>query len=178
MSVLQQMLDEADEKIEGVEVSIGQIQDQIDVYTEEATGMEAEMTDVAKADMTAYLDGSKLAELEITWGGSYDLPFSVSYGGDYGTIDYATGGITDFQVLDATANVVFEYLGVNWDSDAEITKLVGDYAFANDYLTRPLTTGASYGLYPNISSLSGAKSLLMQDKAKIEASKTAFGDYT
>ena len=130
-----------------------------------------------ETDLTDYLDNTKLAEIEITWGGVYALPFSMDYGADYGTIDYTTGGLTDFRIIDATAVVVYEYLGTNWDGDTTITKLVTDFAFGNDYLTKPLTGGASYGLYPNATTLTSAKGILTSDKSKIETSKTIFEDY-
>ena len=176
--ILGGMVDVADEQVENIETSIGQVEEQIDSYTEQVEGVTDGMCTPAKDDLTDYLDNTKLAELETTWGGTYALPFSVDYGVNYGAINYATGGLTDFRVLDATAVVVYEYLGTNWDSDTTITKLVGDFSFGNDYITRPLDTGATYGLTPNQVSMTSAKSLLILNKDKVAASKTVFGDYT
>jgi len=62
--------------------------------------------------------------------------------------------------------------------DVDIDKWVDDYAFSNDYLTRPFLDGATYGIYPNITALTSAKSLLNENKDKIIDSKTYFEDYT
>lgn len=175
--ILGSMVSAADSQVNNLTGSISQVQEQIDAYVEEADGVENGLCAVAESDLTDYLDNTKLAEIEAAYGDPFNTPFSVDYGGNYGTIDYTTGGITDFRIIDSTGNTMYEYGGVNWDSDAEITKLVSDFAFGNDYLTRPLTSGASYGIYDNISSMSSAKSLLEANKNKIEASKTAFGDY-
>lgn len=175
--ILGNMASAADEQVENLESSISQVEEQMDQYTEEIDGVENGLCGVAESDLTDYLDNTKLAEIETTWGGSYALPFSVDYGPNYGAIDKDVGGITDFRILDATAVVVYEYLGTNWDSDTTITKLVGDFAFGNDYLTRPLTSGAVYGLYPNLQSMSDAKNILTANKNKIAASKTVFQDY-
>jgi len=172
--ILGGMSDIADEQTEGLDSSIDQVQEQIDDYTEEIDGVENGMAAVAESDLTAYLNGTKLAEVEADMGDPFNTPFSVVYGGNYGTIDYTTGGITDFRIIDSTGNTMYNY---GDDSDATITSLVSDYAFANDYLTRPLTSGATYGLYPNVSALTSAKNILQANKSKIVASKTSFEDY-
>jgi len=54
---------------------------------------------------------------------------------------------------------------------------VADYSFGNDYITRPLTEGATYGLNANISTLNSGKSLLEANKAKVEGSVDVFSRY-
>jgi len=175
--ILGYMQARADEQINGLTSSIGQVDEQIDGVEEEIDGVENGLCGVAETDMTDYLNNTKLAEIEALYGDPFNTPFSMNYGPNYGTIDYTTGGISDFTILDVSGTVMYEYLGTNWDSDPDITKWIGDYAFGNDYLTRPLTSGASYGLYDNLSGLNSAKSLLTQDKNKITASKAIFEDY-
>lgn len=175
--ILGGMVDAADSQVNNLTESISQVQDQIDDVTEQIDGVENGMCAVAESDLTDYLDNTKLPEIEGLYGTPTTIPFSVDYGPDYGSIDYTTGGITDFRIIDNSGNIKYEYSGINWDSDPDITKWVSDYSFGNDYLTRPLTSGASYGLYDNLSGLTSAKSLLTQDKNKIAASKTAFEDY-
>ena len=158
----------ADEQITNLTSSIGQVQEQIDDYIEEVDGVENGQCAVAESELTSYLNETKLGEV----GGS-----TVNYGPNYGKIDYTTGGITDFKIVDSLGVTIYEYLGTGWDGDTTITKLINDYAFGNDYLTRPLTTGASYGLYPNITALTSASSILNSNKNKVTNSKTSFEDY-
>jgi hypothetical protein len=168
----------AESQVSDLESSIGQVQDQIDSYTEQIDGIENGLCAPAETDLTDYLDNTKLAEVEADYGDPFNTPFSVDYGANYGSISYTTGGITDFRIIDSTGNTMYEYNGVNWDSDATITKLVGDFAFGNDYLTKPLAGGgASYGLYDNLSGMTSAKNLLTADKNKISSSVSVFEDY-
>lgn len=180
--ILGGMVDVADEQAENTQSSIDQVQDQIDEITEQIDGIENGMcykiSDSTSGDLTLYLDGTKLTEIEVLYGDPGNTPFSVDYGDNYGKIDYDDGGVTDFSIVDSTGNIMYEYSGVNWDNDPYIIKLVGDFAFGNDYLTRPLTSGASYGLYPKLEALTSAKNLLQSNKNKIVDSKTVFGDYT
>ena len=175
--ILGYMQAEADERVDSITSSISQVDEQIDATEEEIDGVENGLCGEAETEMTDYLDNTKFAEIEALYGDPFNTPFSMNYGPNYGSINYTTGGITDFTILDVSGTVMYQYLGTNWDSDPTIIKLVDDYAFGNDYLTRPLTSGASYGLYDNLSGLNSAKSLLTQDKNKIEASKAIFEDY-
>ena len=169
MSVLSDMVDVAPDQIEDIESSLGQIQDQIADLTVQANGIQAELLDIDTSSIIAYLTDVKMPEV----GGA-----SITYGPNFATISYTTGGITDWSI-DSTAGVpIYVYEGVGWDSDANITKFIDDYAFGNDYLTRPLTTGATYGIYPNITALNTAVSILTANKLLIEESITVFGDYT
>lgn len=175
--ILGGMVDVADEESENLDTSIDQVQEQIDSYNEKIDGVENGMCAVAENDLTGYLDGTKLIEIQNLYGNPSNIPFSVEYGVNYGTIDYTNGGITDFGIIDSTGNIMYKYNGINWDSDGYIIKRVDDYAFGNDYLTRPLTSGASYGLYPNLANMTTAKNILQSNKSKIDNSKTAFEDY-
>lgn len=176
--ILGGMKNAVDEQTSNLENSIGQVQDQVDQYTEEIDGVENGLCGVANTDMTDYLDNTKLPEIEGIYGDPFNTPFSMDYGPNYGAIDYATGGLTDFRILDSSGTVMYEYNGVNWDSDPDITEWVGDYAFGNDYLTKPLTSGATYGLKDNLSSMNSAKSILTNNKDKITNSKAIFERYS
>lgn len=170
--ILGQMIAVADEQTANLQTSIDQVQDQIDEYLDEIDGVENGLCGVAETDLTGYLDSTKVIEL------SYLDADHVDYGPNYGNIDYTDGGITDFSIIDTTGNIIYKYLGINWDGDTIITKLITDFAFGNDYITRPLTSGATYGLQPNVDALTDAKSILIQNKNKISNSKTIFEDYT
>jgi hypothetical protein len=170
MGVLEDMQQDAPDQIEAIESSIEQVQNQIDELDEQITAITDDLCGVAESNLTAYLDGTKLVEF------IYLDSDVVNYGADYGTIDYDDGGITDWRILDSTGNVIYS-LTVNWDGDVYIQKLINDYEFGNDYLTRPLTSGATYGLIPSKSALNSAKSLLEENKTQVEDSVNVFEDY-
>jgi hypothetical protein len=170
MGVLEDMQQDAPDQIEAIESSIEQVQNQIDELDEQITAITDDLCGVAESNLTAYLDGTKLVEF------IYLDSDVVNYGANYGTIDYDDGGITDWRILDSTGNVIYS-LTVNWDGDVYIQKLINDYEFGNDYLTRPLTSGATYGLIPSKSALNSAKSLLEENKTQVEDSVNVFEDY-
>ena len=174
--ILGEMLAVSDEQIENIDKSINQVQQQIDTYTEEIDGIENGVCKIAENELTDYLDNTKVDVIENLYGNGTNEPFTVSYGPNYGKIDYTDGGITDFEILDSTGNVVYS-LSVNWDNDPFIVKRIDDFAFGNDYLTRPLTTGASYGLYPNVDALNQAMTILQNNKSKVQSSQTILKDY-
>jgi len=172
--ILRQMLNNAPDESTEISSSISQIQDQIDDLTDQIDGVQNGLCAVAQSELVAYLDGTKVPELEAIYG---DTPYSVSYGGTFGTIDYSTGNITDWQVLDSTGGVVYQYSGTHWDSDPYITERITNYTFGNDYLTRPLTSGATYGLIPAKTNLQTAKAILQENKDKIDNSENILKNY-
>jgi len=181
--ILRQMINNAPEQVENIQSSIGQIDLQIEDLDEQIDGVQNGMCGVAESDLTDYLENTKLAEIEGLYGTPSTTPFSVEKGANYGKIDYTDGGITDFTIVDVTGNVEYSYQDVNWDSDATIIGLVEDFAYGNDYLTRPLTpvgipaTVATYGLIPSRDNLTFAKGLLQKNSDQIESSITALEDY-
>ncbi|MFW9871769.1 MAG: hypothetical protein ACFFG0_01620 [Candidatus Thorarchaeota archaeon] len=175
--ILRQMINNVESQSENLESSITQVDEQIDDLTDQIDGVQNGMCAVAEFELTAYMDGTKVPALEILYGGMFTIPFVFTPGANYGTINYSTGGITDWTVKDDDGTTVYEYEGDNWDSDSIISTLISDYSFGNDYLTRPLTDGATYGLIPSKTNLETAKSILQENKDKIDASETAFEDY-
>lgn len=175
--ILRKMLNQAPQQVEDLDSSLSQIDALIDDLTEQIDAVTDGLCGVAESNLTTYLDSTKVDELELLYGSGLNTPFSVTYGADYGTIDYTDGGITDFTVFDSTGDIQYEYLGTNWDGDSYIVGLIDDYDFGNDYLTRPLTTGATYGLIPSRTSLSTGKSILEENKDKISDSIGALEDY-
>jgi hypothetical protein len=181
--VLRQMINDSDDQVTDIEGSIDQIDDLIDETDVQIEGLEDGMCDVAESDMTAYLQGPKLAEIQ-----AIDPTAYLVFGGTYGSIAWSdpgpVGNITDWEYrVDLLIpppppappyTVVYSYTP---GDDTTIDDLVNDFDFANDYLTRPLTDGASYGLKPYKNNLVDAKSLLTENKTKIADSKTALEDY-
>lgn len=169
-AVLRQMINDAPQQIEDIDSGINQVDSQLDELNDQITAMQGMASDI-QAAIVDYLTNTKIPALS-----GLDAA-SVSYGPDFGTIDYDTGGVTDWVILDSTGNDVYEYLGLNWDGDTNIIKFVDDYAFANDYLTRPLDSGATYGLIPSRDSLDTAKGILEENKLKVDESQTVLEDY-
>ena len=66
---------------------------------------------------------------------------------------------------------------VNWDSDAYITAWMADWSEGNDYITRPNTSGATYGLLPQKENLTAASNILNENKTKLESAQATFSKY-
>jgi hypothetical protein len=66
---------------------------------------------------------------------------------------------------------------VNWDGDSYIQTWMNDWAAANDYLNRPLTSGATYGLVPYKQNLTTASNILNENKSKLETVQPVFAKY-
>lgn len=165
--ILNAMLNAAPDQVGALASNVEAINQQIVELTAQANAIEEGILEVDATALIIYLNDVKLVEFQVT------EPFAtLVIGASYNVIN-----ISDWEILDASANVIYKYLGVGWDGDAFITELVTDWAFGYDYLTRPLVSGATYGIYPQISSLSDAKSLLETNKAKIEASIDVLGRY-
>jgi len=191
---LREMTQVAPGQVEEIGNSIGQVEDQITEQTEEIAAVTDAVCTATTDDLTAYLEGDKLTELQALWPavpGSLGPVYYVE-GGTYGTINYSTGNITDWEfrqdnlvipplpappVPSPAYYVRYAYEGVGWDSDATIIELVDDFAFGNDYLTRPLTSGASYGMIPYKENLESAKDLLQENQDKVADSIDVFNRY-
>jgi hypothetical protein len=164
-------------QVEKIESSIATVESTVEELNKQKSAIEDGVCGNAKAELTDYLENTKLAEIESLYGNPSTIPFSVEYGANYGTINYTTGGITDFTIVDVTGNVEYEYSGINWDFDSTIIGLVEDFAFGNDYLTREPDTGATYGIIPKINSLTTAANLLNENANKVADSQAVFNKY-
>lgn len=173
---LEQMLDLAPDLSDQIANSISQVDDQIDELTDEANAIEVALMDVARDNLMDYFDNTKLAEIEVVYGGAVVLVYGPTF--DSRTWGPPKGNISDWSVNDATTDVpVYVFEGVGWDGDTTISELISDYSFGNDYLYRPLTNGASYGIYPNISNLNFGKGYLQENKDKVDESIDVFDRY-
>ena len=65
---LRQMRDLAPEQSDAIANSISQIEDQINELTEQADAIEAEIMDATLADLTSYLEITKLPDIETLYG--------------------------------------------------------------------------------------------------------------
>jgi len=171
---LREMVSDAETNSENLTDQISQIESSRDDITDQISAIENGMCGANETDMTSYLTNVKLPAFQVTY------PTAVlSFGGTYGNIDYSTGNITDWEIYYMTAPVLpaipvkvvlYEYNGIGWDSDSDIITLVDHFEFGNDYLTRPLTSGATYGLNPYKSNLNSAIDILTENKDKIDQS--------
>jgi hypothetical protein len=117
--------------------------------------------------------------------------YFVRYGGSYGIINWdPRGNLTDWDIVKSVTPlpplppipiliVVYSYTPGDYPV---LDGLVTDYAFGNDYLTRPLydsglPSEASYGIYPTIVNLQVGKSYLTNNKTKVDASIGVFSGY-
>ncbi len=162
---LREMIDNVEDQVEGIDSSISQVQAQIDELQEQDDAIVDGILDIVDPALETYLTDVKLPGFP---GGE------VIIGGTYGDIGYGNE-LTDWEIRDSTSlNPLYQYEGVGWDGDTTIIAFVTEWNFGNDYLTRPLTTGASYGIRPYKASLESAKSLLEENKDKLEESEIAF----
>lgn len=168
--------------------NIGQVEDVREELAEQATAIEDAVLAVAEADLTVYLDTIKLAEISalyppvpLVWG-----PVYIVYGGDYGTINYNNGNITDWEYLQDSLVVpippapptppVVRYVYTPGD-DPQIDTWVNDYAYGNDYLTKPLSTSGTYGIYENINQLDTGLNVLNANKTALDGGEDVFSRY-
>ncbi len=162
---LREMIDNVEGQVEAAQSSINQIQAQINELNEQDNAIVDGVLDIVASDLETYLEDVKRLEFPgsiVDIGPAYNV---IGYGND----------LTDWALIDSTTlNPVYQYEGVGWDSDTDIINFVNEWNFGNDYLTRPLTTGASYGIRPYIAALEDARSILEENKAKLEESETVF----
>jgi len=162
---LKEMIDDAPEQVANIGSSVDQIQEQIDELQEQDDAIVDGMLNPVADELHQYLVDTKLPTFPV---GSY-----VSLGPNYNSIGY-TNQLTDWRIYDTSAVVLYEYNGTGWDTDSTIIDLLDEWDFGNDYLTRPLTSGASYGIRPYRSNLENAKSILEENSDKIDESQTMF----
>jgi len=171
---LRQMRDAVDDQVDALANSIVQVEEQIVELAEQADALETEITTPDEASAVDLLENTIL----IDKGGDY-----VEYGPTFGLISWSPkGNLTDWAIkIDTTAGPVTIYIYTSGDYP-DLDQWVSDYAFGNDYLTRPLVssglgTEASYGIYPSIASLNTGKEYLDNNKDKVEASEDVFNRY-
>ena len=194
-SVLAEMIQNAPEEAGNIDQSVEQIEEvQDELEAKNATIREC-VTGKAGDELRTYLEGPKLAELQLLWPEVPLVlgPLYLVVGASYGTIDYTTGNIVDW--LYRQDNLVpsppvppdplpgppdpeyyVRYIYAPGE-DAQIDGWVDDYAFGNDYITHPVGIGAAYGLEPLVGMYEQGKATLLGNKAKIEASATVFAKY-
>ena len=201
-TALQEMVSDVPGEAENIDKSIEQIEAEQARLAEKDQAIRECITDKAKENMSAYLEGPKLAELQAIWPevpgelGPLELVYGTIEPFVYGNIDYENGSIywwgywqQNFVTIpqpppdpplppDPSYYCRYAYTPqVNWDDDQTILELGADYDFGNDYITHPVGIGAAYGLEPLVDMYDQAKSTLLGNKSKIEASVNVFKKY-
>jgi len=186
---LRQMRDIAPDQSDAIANSIEQINQQIVELTEEANAIQAEVTSPTEVSAIDLIENTIISDQ----GGDY-----ATYGSAFGAIQWlpTKGNLTDFEIWDILPLpiqpplpappipplpdvLVYVY---NRGDYPDLDQWVDDYAFGNDYLTRPLYASgegseASYGIYPSISSLGIGKGYQQQNKNKVDGSIDVFTRY-
>ncbi len=178
--VLASMLSAAPGQSAAVASSISSVEDIISNLTDESTALQGSLTDVAETDAIDIIENTILP----LYSGGY-----VVYGTGFGTIEYGVGNISAWSIwadIDQPQPLpplppvlpvpTLQYPYTPGDYP-ELDELVADYAFGNDYLTRPLTGGATYGIIPNITSMGLAKSTLEENKSILDQSINVLAKY-
>lgn len=175
---LREMINNSSEQSDNLANNISQIEDLKNETDEEIDAITNGVCGVAESDLTDYLTNVKLPEFQLI-----EPTALLTFGPTYGSINYSSGNITDWKisyiaVLPIPGEIIlYEYEGDGWDNDTQIITWVDDFDFGNDYLTRPLTSGATYGLNSYKDNLDTAISILTNNKNKIDDSVTYFEDY-
>jgi len=176
---LKEMINAADGQAANITANVVQIDVMIDELQDQIEAIINAVTTPAQTNLANQLETVQVPYWDALYPGAY-----ADYDGDFGTIGY--GNVLTgwrIQVDDPLGfdppSIVYEYEGAGWTGheDAVIIQAMSDWSFGNDYLTRPLDTGATYGLIPYQASLQTASSILQANSAKVTASKTVFDRY-
>lgn len=68
-------------------------------------------------------------------------------------------------------------LTVNWDSNAQVIKLISDWNYGYDLLNKALDQNGTYGLYAQISNINIGINLLTNNKNKLDGGTSVYSDY-
>ena len=185
---LRQMRDAVPEQSDALANSIVQVDEQIAELTSQAIALETEITTPDEATAVIIIQTIILPTFPVD---SY-----VVYGTGFGAISWSPkGNISAWSIWKDLPPVpppippivpipvpTLLYTYVNNGTYPDIDALVDDYAFTNDYLTRPLYgsglgSEASYGIYPTIYNLNIGRTYLVNNKAKIDASESVLSGY-
>ena len=187
--VINDMVEAAPAQEATADQQIAAIEEKQEELAEQSAAIEECVTDKARDEMLAYLQGPKLAELSLIYPPSaFFGPLYLVVGPTFGDIDYTTGNITDWvyrqDIIPAPIPPLPTYVdqysyvpNLNFDGDPTIIELAGDFDFGNDYITHPLGIGASYGLDPLYDAYQQGKNTILGNKQKIEDSIDVFRRY-
>lgn len=168
-------------QVTSLESSLQQLDDLDSSLTEQATAITGVCT-AAEGRLRTYLTDTKAPSFSPTAHATVNS----------GVIGYGNT-LSDWNIMDSVlqppdpmdpmappvyADQIIYSLGVAWDNDPSVLEYMADWAEANDMLTRPTTSGATYGVLPYQANIATASNILNENKSKYESSITTFGKYT
>jgi hypothetical protein len=170
------MIKDAPDTASAIGNSISSLTSQVSELTDQKNAIQNGVCGTAKTDMIQYITNNVLP----LYPGGY-----LVYGSGFGTIGYGTGNISAWSIYKnitpplpappiPVPTQVYTYTPGDYP---EIDTWVNDYSFGNDYITKPLTAGSTYGLSPNISLLNSGKAILQSNQNKIQDSIDVFSRY-
>jgi len=166
---LKVMAKNAPDQVAKIEGSIASVESAIDSLTKQKDSIENGVCGKAKTDAIDIIENTIFPDK------STNPNDFIEYGSEFGIISYSPlGNLTDWEIKDEFGATIYSYSSGDYP---DLDTLVGDYSFGNDYLTRPTTTGASYGINPKIASLTGAANLLNENADKVADSQAIFDKY-
>jgi len=163
--ILRQMINEATDQVANLTSNITQIGSQISSLQIEDDAIVDGVLNIVSSEVQTYLSDIKLP--------TFPVGSSVVIGPTYNVIGY-TNQLTDWEIIDSTGDTIYQYGGIGWDGDTAIVDFLDEWDFGNDYLTRPLTSGASYGIRPYMANLNIANGILEENRDKVYDSISMF----
>lgn len=103
-------------------------------------------------------------------------PAKLKLGPNFNKIEFGNW-LDDWKIIDTQKNTIYQYKKVNWDNDPVIIELMETWECAVDYLTRPLNTGATYGLFEYRKNIQNGLNILNENKSKIVEMREIFKKY-
>lgn len=185
--LLRTMIGEIPESVENIDKSLAQLDAVDKQLDDQISAIEDGVCEQIKSDFSQYMTLEKLPHIQET----VNPTAFLVYDANFGSIGYGNtleGWSVNAMVeqpqppppdppVPPVEEVIYSTT-VNWDNDAYITEWMNDWSAANDFLTRPLSSGATYGLIPYKQNVASASSILTENKAKLESSKTTFEKYS
>ncbi len=79
--------------------------------------------------------------------------------------------------VDGIWELVYEYLGVGWDSDVTIQGYIDDYAFTIDHLHAALGTSGTYGIIALRAALAQGRNIILANLNKTQGMETTYDNF-
>ncbi len=160
--ILQDMITESEFDQMNQETSLDQMQDQIAALQEKINTVWNEYLTPISQQMSSYLVGTKMPQvggLNITYGPTYNV-----------------SNVTDW-IIDGTAGIVYQYLGVGWDNDPVILDYISRWVWGYDLIYKQPDLNGTYGLQAQIDQLNQARQVTLANHTKSQKTKEMFGPY-
>jgi len=165
---LHTMIGEVNEQCQLVESKIKQIQEQIDEMTNQKDAIKTAILDIIALELGDYLENEKLPKFKKD-----NSDVELQFGNDYNA-DHEHGKITSWRIVDKDGLILYEYKHTGWDNDKKIIEFISEWEFGHDYIYRPLTSGASYGIVAHLENLKKVRQMLVENADKVYSSETMF----